>query len=214
MECEDCKHVFTDGYWDEAELKEVYGVDKPDQTLGGNMDHQREFSMRIVHKIAEKNPNGVWCDAGFGNGSLVFTAAEAGFDAYGIETRPKAVEGMQALGYRAFEGNVLDWDYTGTQIVSLGDVLEHLPYPKAFLQKLHNEGVETLYISCPNMDSATWKALDKWMTNPYWAEFEHHHNFTRQRLHSLLEEVGFKPYHYDMSAKRYICNMELYACRS
>lgn len=213
MECEDCKHVFTDGYWTGKELKEVYGEDKPDQTLGGNMDHQREFSARIVHKMQEKFPTGVWCDAGFGNGSLVFTAAELGFDAYGIETRPNAVKGMQEIGYRVYEGNVLDWDYSDADIVSLGDVLEHLPYPKAFLHKLHTDGVKGVYVSCPNMDSATWKALDKFSTNPYWAEFEHHHNFTRKRLSDLLEETGFTPFFQDLSAQRYICNMEIYACR-
>jgi hypothetical protein len=35
--------------------------------------------------------------------------------------------------------------------------------------------------------------LDRQKANPYWAEIEHCHNFSRSRLYALLREMGFEP---------------------
>jgi 2-polyprenyl-3-methyl-5-hydroxy-6-metoxy-1,4-benzoquinol methylase len=97
-------------------------------------------------------------------------------------------------------------------VISMADVLEHMPYPKAGLKAAHRllrpGGV--LFVSMPNMDSMVWRALDASGSNPYWGEIEHYHNFTRQRLYALLEEHGFSPVHYDIS-ERYRCCMEVIA---
>jgi hypothetical protein len=44
-----------------------------------------------------------------------------------------------------------------------------------------------------NGESVVWLAFDQQNSNPYWAEIEHHHNFSRRRLYALLEECGFAP---------------------
>jgi len=97
-------------------------------------------------------------------------------------------------------------------VISMADVLEHMPYPKAGLKAAHRllrpGGV--LFVSMPNMDSMVWRALDASGSNPYWGEIEHYHNFTRQRLYALLDEHGFSPVHYDIS-ERYRCCMEVIA---
>jgi hypothetical protein len=67
-----------------------------------------------------------------------------------------------------------------------------------------------LVISLPNSDSASWKLMDK--NNPYWIEFEHYHNFSRQRLIELLNLYGFNVVHYDIPF-RYKAQMELYAMK-
>lgn len=203
--------MFSSGYWEKEELDQIFSqLHDEKQGVGGLMDVQRVDAMKVVHKVAEKVPTGVWCDVGSGNGSMVFTAAEVGYDAYGIDCRKEPVEGLMKLGYPAFQANALDWSYRGTQIVSLGDVLEHLPYPKEYLELLRSDGVQLVYVSCPNMDTATWKATTMNDQNGYWNEREHHHNFTRKRLYALLKEVGFNPYWYDTSL-RYMSNMEVYA---
>ena len=67
-----------------------------------------------------------------------------------------------------------------------------------------------LLLSMPNMDCLPWRAMDRVKKNPYWAEIEHHHNFTRQRLYALLEEQGFAPRRYGISS-RYLACMEIVA---
>ena len=46
--------------------------------------------------------------------------------------------------------------------------------------------------------------------NPYWAEIEHYHNFTRESLYSVLRQTGFRPIRYAVS-ERYRCCMEVLA---
>src|SRR5260370_30356631 len=90
-------------------------------------------------------------------------------------------------------------------VISLADVLEHMPFPKAALAHAHNlladDGV--VFLSMPNLDSFVWKTLDEQHRNPYWGELEHLHNFGRDRLYALLRECGFEPCHYGIS-ERYL----------
>jgi hypothetical protein len=207
--------VFTTHFWEKADLDKIFTeLHDPKQGVGGLMDVQRVDAMRIVHKVAERvPPRAQWVDVGSGNGALVFTSSEYGYDSTGIDTRIEPVSGLNKLGYTAYQGNGVEWNYQGVDIVSLGDVLEHLAFPKEFLELLHKDGVKLVYISCPNMDTATWKATGLNDQNGYWNEKEHHHNFTRKRLYALLREVGFEPYWYDTSLK-YMSNMEVYAYRT
>jgi predicted SAM-dependent methyltransferase len=69
-----------------------------------------------------------------------------------------------------------------------------------------------LLVSMPNSESAVWLALDQQNLNPYWAEIEHRHNFSRRRLYALLEEGGFAPRAYAVS-DRYRACMEVIAER-
>lgn len=212
MSCRDCNHVFTENYWEESDFDTVLKYEQEHQALGGHVDEQRKEGLEICRIMAQKVPAGTWIDLGSGNGVTVFSASEYGYDAIGVDLRPLPVKGLQSFGYSAFQGNCLDLDYTGIDIVSMGDLLEHLPYPKEFLEKLYAEGVRGVYISCPNMDTITWRWLDKKNENPYWVELEHHHNFTKTRLEKLLKEVGFTPFYYGCKT-RYISNMEIFASK-
>ena len=95
-------------------------------------------------------------------------------------------------------------------MISLADVLEHVPFPKDFLRHAHellaDDGV--LFVSMPNADALVWKTLERAGTNPYFGELEHLHNFGRKRLTALLEECGFSVVSYGIS-ERYLMCMEL-----
>jgi predicted SAM-dependent methyltransferase len=97
-------------------------------------------------------------------------------------------------------------------VISMADVLEHLPFPRTGLQSanrlLRDDGI--LFVSMPNMESAVWRALDDNKANPYWGELEHYHNFSRSRLYELLRECGFEPLRYGIS-ERYRACMEIVA---
>ena len=43
--------------------------------------------------------------------------------------------------------------------------------------------------------------MDARGTNPYWGELEHFHNFSRDTLHRLLRDTGFRPVHYAVSER-------------
>lgn len=97
----------------------------------------------------------------------------------------------------------------------MADVLEHMPEPRPALDKarsmLSPDGL--VYVSCPNSEASTWRSWERTNTNPYWAEIEHYHNFSRTKLVELLDAHGFRVVDYYVSARYYSC-MEVIARRA
>lgn len=216
LRCEDCAHVFTDGYFPEGVLQVIFARTHPNQQPGAGFEQQRMISARIVERVARYADLGAWLDVGFGNGSLLFTAEEWGFAPVGLDLRPSSVEAVRRLGIEARCADLTTLDEPGRfSVVSLADVLEHMPFPRAGLAAAHRllrpGGV--LFLSMPHYDCAAWRLLDAANANPYWGELEHFHNFSRRRLHALLEESGFVPVHYNVSERYRVC-MEIIARRA
>lgn len=137
------------------------------------------------------------------------------FEPVGIDLREAAVERIKPLGVDAYCMEFTNFEQFGTfTVISMADVLEHMPYPKKALARAHKLLAPggALFVSCPNADSAVWKILTESKINPYWGEIEHYHNFGRKRLYSLLIEQGFKLVNYSIS-KRYRIGMEVIAVK-
>lgn len=214
--CAACEHVFTDGYFTAEAAALVFGRVNPHQRVGADAESQRYVSARIVERVARHVESGAWLDVGFGNASLLFTAAEWGYSAVGIDLRRDNVTELQRLGFEAHAVDCCDLDQPGRfSVVSMADVLEHMPFPKEGLaaarRLLRPSGV--LMASMPNSESMVWRLLDAGGQNPYWGELEHYHNFSRTRLYALLEESGFRPLAYGIS-ERYRTCMEVVAARA
>ena len=198
MQCKNCAHVYTDGYFSTEVAHAVFQKTHEHQSPGWNFEQQRTIS-----------------DVGFGNGSLLFTAEEWGFKPFGIDLRPQSVTSMLQLGIEARGVDLTALEEPQRfSVISMADVLEHMPFPREGLaaakRLLRPEGV--LFASMPNYNCAAWRLLDRLNANPYWAELEHFHNFSRMRLHALLREAGFEPVHYAISERYRVC-MEIIAKR-
>ncbi len=213
LRCKSCGHVFTDGHFTEEAAAAIFSRTHAYQEPGADLERQRLVAARIVEQVAAYVHEGPWLDVGFGNGALLFTAAEWGFEPVGTDLRKASVETMARFGIEAHAT-----DLTGVpgearySVVSLADVLEHMPFPRAGLASAHrllrDGGI--LFVSMPAYDSPVWRYLDVHNANPYWGELEHYHNFSRERLNALLEEAGFTPLRYGVS-QRYRACMEIIA---
>ncbi|WP_036255592.1 tetratricopeptide repeat protein [Methylocapsa acidiphila] len=215
-ECQSCGHVFTDGYFDDGACELIFAKTQPNQTVGFDMERQRLVSARVVERIARHvAPGGHWLDVGFGSGSLLFAAEEWGYVPVGLDLRKDNVQALIGLGYEAHSLSIEELEHDERfSVVSMADVLEHMPFPKAGLaaarRLLLPQGA--LFLSMPNMDNMVWRLLHANNVNPYWGEIEHYHNFTRQRLYHLLEEHGFTPAAYHVSERYRVC-MEVVAIK-
>lgn len=225
--CPACAHVFTDGYFDDAALAVLFSDTNANQKPGTDADLGRNLWARVVERVAAMAPGapsrgleisatpGRWLDVGFGNGALILTAQEWGFEPLGIDLREASAAALAALGVPARCVALEQLDETGAfEVISMADVLEHMPFPPKALAHVHRLLAERgiVYISMPNSDTASWRSLDRDRKNPYWIEIEHYHNFTRARLQSLLRESGFEPVWYGVG-NRYKCGMEVIARR-
>ena len=149
-----------------------------------------------------------WLDVGFGNGSLLFTAEEWGFTPVGLDLRRQNVEAMQKLGVEAHCVDITDFRPPNLfDVVSMADVLEHMPFPENGLTAAHRllrpDGI--LFVSMPNYNCPARKLLDAENRNPYWNAFEHFHNFSRERLYSLTKQTGFSVLQYGVGERYRVC---------
>jgi predicted TPR repeat methyltransferase len=217
MKCADCAHVFVDGYFTDDAFAILFQRVHEYQSPAWNHDHnQRLLHARMVASVANHRPDlgGRWLDVGFGNGLLMTTAEEFGFDVMGIDLRAASVRAMIDLGFHAECVDLAVFEAPKFDVISMADVLEHMPFPKVGLAAAHrllSDG-GLLFLSMPNMDCFAWRSYDHFRTNPYWAELEHFHNFSRKRLYALLEEHGFEPRSYGVS-ERYFVGMEVIAAK-
>jgi SAM-dependent methyltransferase len=214
--CLECNHSFTEGYYTDEALGILFQDANAGQTVGNNLERDRIIWAKVVDRVnsyLDKGRVNSWLDVGFGNGSLLFTAQEWGMETAGVELRETNVEAIKKFGVEAWCVELANLDQEDRfDVISMADVLEHMPYPGEALEKcrslLRKDGV--VFISMPNMDTVLWRLFDEAGVNPYWGELEHYHNFTRQRLYNLLEQYGFTPIHYYIS-ERYRACMEVIA---
>jgi SAM-dependent methyltransferase len=211
MRCGSCGHVFTDGYFRPEVASAIFAKTHEHQKPGSRIEQQRDVSATMVARVVPYVSGGPWLDVGFGNGSLLFTAAEFGFRPVGIDLRPTSVEAMRRFGVEAHCIDLTNFTYhEPLSVISFADVLEHMAYPRKALVAAGNllSPAGVLLVSVPNYGSPVWRYLDAAKANPYWGELEHFHNFSRERLYNLMREHGFEPLRYDIS-RRYRVSMEV-----
>jgi len=216
VRCNDCAHVFTDGYFSPEVAAIIFERTHENQKPGWAFEQQRHVSARMVESVARYIKSGSWLDVGFGNGSLLFTAEEWGFTPVGLDLRRSSVETTNRLGVEAHCVDITAFNEPERfSVVSMADVLEHMPFPQdglaAARRLLRPEGI--LFVSMPNYNCAAWRLLDSNDANPYWGEIEHFHNFSRARLYTLMRDTGFEAVHYGVSERYRIC-MEVIARRA
>lgn len=213
--CAACGHVFRSGYYTDAALKVVFRGTNESQVVGHDLERQRYVSAQMIEKVLPYQSQGTWLDVGFGNASLLFTAQEYGFEPLGLDLRQQTVDELRKWGVSAHCQDVAQLELPRpASVVSMADVLEHMPFPKVGLGAAHRllQPGGVLLISMPNRGSPVWKALDAAGANPYWGEIEHYHNFDRERLYALLAECGFEPVRYGISQRYRVC-MEVVALK-
>ena len=215
MDCLDCEHQFASGYYSNDTLNSILSKTVKKQTVGYEIERQRNISSKIIDKVIPFKSDGIWLDVGFGNGSLIFTAEEYGFEVIGVDLRHENVDKMKKLGYEAYCDLVENLKFKRKlSVVSMMDVLEHIPDPKQVLSFLNKNMSKDacLLLSMPNKQNILWKLLTLQSENPYFGELEHYHNFSRTSLYYLLESCGFTPVSYGVS-ERYRCCMEIIATK-
>lgn len=100
-------------------------------------------------------------DVGCGNGDGLGVAAEMGYEALGIDISQAAVEQCRRRGLRAETARIGD-DHLGEwDVVTLWDVIEHIPEPVSFLTEVRHRlrpgGL--VYLKTPTLDARHTRAV-------------------------------------------------------
>lgn len=149
-------------------------------------------------------------EVGIGQGELLAVALEMGYAADGVEislqTAQKVADMLQIPIWRC---DFLDYAPDKTyDIITMGDVLEHVAAPERALQnacRLLKEG-GALWLSTPNFQSSFSRMLK--FFDPMWCEPHHISYFSRDGLEALAGRYGLVLREYHVS-RRYNGSMEV-----
>lgn len=196
--CTDCGMLATDDRLDNAALRSYYNYGG-DSDAGSRFRPMLEPLMRTLRRqrkravISLRPTPGKILDVGCGRGIMLQTLAAAGWDVYGTELDDGiAASARTRLGDRIQIGRLEDADFPEASFdaVTFWHVLEHLPDPRAALERaraLLSPGGAIL-VSVPNADS--WQA--QWFGR-HWLHLDvprHRWHFSHETLISLAHRVG------------------------
>jgi SAM-dependent methyltransferase len=189
--CELCGTIFT------AELPaSTSAADYADYYHAGNLEvpafvHRR--LEQLVGSLERDRRLNRWLDVGCGAGTLMEAARDRGWEVIGTEIAEGMAGGMRARGFeiRIGELDQLDLPVAGFDVVSVVEVLEHLPEPNRVLAAAHRllRPGGSLYVTTPHGRGISGRLLGtKWsVVSPP----EHLQLFSVSGLQLAVERSGF-----------------------
>lgn len=142
--------------------------------------------------IKRHRSSGVLLDIGCAHGAMLDSARDSGFEVCGVELAPEALREARRRGHRVFDQplEALDLGERRFDVISLIDVVEHLPSPTDYFRRLNrliSPGGIVLVVT-PNVGSWVAKVMGaKW---PHY-EKEHLCYYQPSSITCLLQESGF-----------------------
>lgn len=214
MRCQTCGNLYTRYF--PTEFLQLGAKPKVLQPTPNHMTTRpvRANSLRIwsdiLNKIRSYTQGKSLLEVGVGQGHLIAVAQEMGYDVSAVELiEAEGQETADLLELPVICGDFLHLEEEHqVDVITMGDVLEHLQRPMEGLKKAHamlkDNGV--LWLSTPNFESSFSK-MQK-VFDAMWCEPYHISYFSRKGLITLLENVGFELLEYSVS-NRYNGSMEL-----
>jgi 2-polyprenyl-3-methyl-5-hydroxy-6-metoxy-1,4-benzoquinol methylase len=198
--CGDCSHHFLDATDDlRSELETAYS----DHYMGFRPDARfarfaRDFvQTQLRPRIA---PPALVLDFGCGSGEFLDVLRGAGYQGFGFDLSKGAVRFCVERGLQAETGDFLSWaPPEGRNVfdaVTMWDVLEHLPEPLPYLQRIHSllRPGGHLFVKTPRVERLSIQCvrLLPRLAAPLLQAPGHLQFFRRESLSRLLERAGFR----------------------
>lgn len=193
VRCDPCGFVYLNPRPDAGEIERHYpAVDYYAAVFPERLP--AAFRWRLG-EIERRQRGGRLLDVGCGNGFFLAFALERGWDGYGVDNSPGAVqEARKRLSDRVALGTLFEAAYPAESfdVVSLFEVLEHLPDPKDHLREVRRilRPGGWVCLSVPNFASLERLVFGKW-----WVGLDaprHFQQFTPRSLGACLGEAGFE----------------------
>jgi 2-polyprenyl-3-methyl-5-hydroxy-6-metoxy-1,4-benzoquinol methylase len=196
--CASCGFVYL-ATWEESlaradELYDYYAEIDEDASKLRHSAQNRRRQQQLLGRLGSLVQGKSLLDVGCGDGQLLSTAGDEGWEATGIDLSPHAVRLSRARGLRASKTDFFDEsiDSQRFDVIVMSELLEHVPGPQRFMQRaealLEEGGV--LYLTTPNFGSLSRRMLaEEWsVVHP-----EHVGYFERNTLHAMTtQNTGFR----------------------
>lgn len=159
--CRGCGTLFTDRLPAAAEAADYGGYYHP-----GNLEVPAFVHQQLERLVASFEPGrrlNRWLDVGCGAGALMAAARRGGWEVIGTEIAADAAEAVRAEGFEVRTGDLdqLGLPGGGFDVISIVEVIEHVPDPRALLdtagELLRPEG--ELYLTTPHARGVSARLL-------------------------------------------------------
>ncbi|HIH14719.1 MAG: type 12 methyltransferase [archaeon GW2011_AR17] len=216
MKCSSCGLLFTDQ--NSIQVKNMYSKDYFDGVHGNFfVDCKKGYESRIkgsgklqnfqhiLQKIKEIKPQGKFMDIGCATGVFLDMAQKEGYDVTGVDVSAFACQyTSENFGIKTLQGKLEDLhvEDKSFDIITMWDVIEHVPDPHAFLKEvnrvLKDDGI--IFVLTINDSSLMgWLAegiyVSSFKTIPTFTRMIHpiHHNyhFKEKHVQKYLDTNGF-----------------------
>jgi 2-polyprenyl-3-methyl-5-hydroxy-6-metoxy-1,4-benzoquinol methylase len=195
VQCRRCGLVYSSPRLDEHDIVHTYeAVEDPlylEEREGRVLTFQHHLNP--MERIVEPPDGRPLLDVGCYTGVFVEIAARHGWDAWGLEPSRWAVEQAQARGLHVVQGTLdtAELPQTYFDVVTMWDVIEHLPDPLGALERVRGllkpEGLIVVHtIDIESLFARVMGARWPWLMEM------HLYYFSRRTLRAMLEKCGFQ----------------------
>jgi SAM-dependent methyltransferase len=192
VRCTACGHVQLEEMPSDEQLRNAY-ADAEEGLLIEQEVGQRATARRALERIERFREPGRMLDVGCWVGFLLSEARERGWEVEGIEPSRYASDyAREQLGLTVQTVDLLEARVEPADVISMGDVIEHLVRPDEALARLREllrpGGI--LYLALPDAGSPLARRLGR----RWWAVLPTHvQYFSRASLGTLMHRCGFVP---------------------
>lgn len=169
--CNACGFVYLSS-WQEslanaAQLYDYYAHLTDADLAERHSAENRARQHALLQKLSSHTTGRKLLDVGCGDGQLLQTAAEAGWDAAGIDLSEAAVDLCRRRGLDASNTDFFDrsLDTQRFDVIVMSELVEHVPAPQRFLSRAESllEPGGVLYLTTPNFGSLARRMLgERW----------------------------------------------------
>jgi 2-polyprenyl-3-methyl-5-hydroxy-6-metoxy-1,4-benzoquinol methylase len=196
--CIDCGMIFESPRYDAATIINGY---KQSNESG----HDSQYSMRVKSFVnaLTKNahllpaPGSKVLDIGTAGGAFLDAANQFGYDAFGMEPSEDLVARGKSRGLKIEQGVIEShsYGYGSFDMVTLWDVIEHLPDPKSALIEIGRllKPGGTLLINFPDIGTVQAALAGRRF---WWILSVHLHHFSRHSISNICAKTGFDVFHF------------------
>jgi SAM-dependent methyltransferase len=192
--CGSCGHMQLDPMPDEAVLSAAYRQAASEDYVGEEAGQRRTARQALDQIEAQVSPRGTLLDLGCWVGFLLAEARDRGWNTIGVEPSEFAsAYARDCLGLTVLNDDLFSADLPpgAFDVVTLGDVIEHLTDPGDALQQIRGwlapGGV--LWMALPDAGSRIARTMGRrwWSVLPTHVQY-----FTRGSMATLLHRHGFE----------------------
>lgn len=204
VKCSACGLVFVSPRPDAQELYALYGETYFHNDDSGTVGYTnylkderniRQTFQRRLKRLEKFIQPGKVLDVGCALGFFLAEAKNRGWQVQGLDISHFAVDYAQkTFQFDARQGSLLEADFPteAYDLVTMWDVIEHVPDPKAYIQacadRLHSGGM--IALATPDVASIPAKVTGKrWVG--YKLSEEHLYYFSPETLSKMLNDAGF-----------------------